>query len=1037
MISEKDIPALYQKLKPQIARDFRPVTVAIVAPGSTTSPNSVPWSSINFAGSSLADIASRNHNLLTGRDNDDHLQYVRQAGRSGVALIDVIARVRSPLDTRYRGDIAAYSTGLIINSYDDTAAAYLPLEVDASTIKLYPSANAALGLTVASTGSITAAPGTATAHQFGYGTIGEMGYGSLWAGFAHSAMASVGNYALLQDSSGNTVLNSAAGSTVTIRQNNANRISFGSSSLWYSGLATLNTDNYASQLTGMHLGYDGSIDCRYLFTDQLHAKAFIADLEQALAGGQIISKSVTILHSNFTAPFPGLTSPLVVKDLPSAHGMQVFQANDFIRLRTFSRSGGGLDISDCWGQVTSPSDNADGTQNWTFTRTGTATYNTISFIAASSQSNTSSVSVIPSKPTGTLSGHLMLATVGYTGSPTVTEPSGWLPILTQAATGITQKVYYKIAGGSEPASYTWTFSPATNASASIATYSGAGFVVFIDTSSSQANSGTTSMSAPTVTPRTAADMLVFCGATANVRATPPAGMTERADAGVTAAGSYIADVLLSSGSATGTKTATLASSSNSAAAQILLMASYSALSTEAGAMAPLSTVEADAIVLDYGVSGNGYAEVNAIDGIYGANSPYYQIVTWTTHPTNVTLRMRLGNLSGVTDSVFGSFSGVYGLYTSNGYFKGKAAFGSGSNIILDSNGAAITLNNDITWGVSGSIATYKTVSIDSYQSYAFKDSSTYVAGLGGGKSTNKDVLILYNQQHDVDKEASVIIDSRFSSTGAGPTYDRPARLTLATSRWFPTLGVQHAATLEILSTSGNDDRITLTADAFYLNTTMLTANSGALAVAGNTTITGTLSATSSFGATKATLAPSSSGDIGLQITPHSSATADAIRIDSADTGASNFGPFLSVGRNTNASGAGGWIRLYTKSGSTGDLWVDNSGNVRVGAATGNSNDTGGTVVGTQSSSLTAKNIIGSTISPRDALMNILAATKALRRFTYKNGSFDNQEFDGVVIDYAPRYGMDNGKSLNSITLFNDLILSIQALSDRLEKLENN
>jgi len=171
MISEKDIPALYQKLKPQIARDFRPVTVAIVAPGSTTSPNSVPWSSINFAGSSLADIASRNHNLLTGRDNDDHLQYVRQAGRSGVALIDVIARVRSPLDTRYRGDIAAYSTGLIINSYDDTAAAYLPLEVDASTIKLYPSANAALGLTVASTGSITAAPGTATAHQFGYGTI--------------------------------------------------------------------------------------------------------------------------------------------------------------------------------------------------------------------------------------------------------------------------------------------------------------------------------------------------------------------------------------------------------------------------------------------------------------------------------------------------------------------------------------------------------------------------------------------------------------------------------------------------------------------------------------------------------------------------------------------------------------------------------------------------------------------------------------------------------------------------------------------------
>ena len=31
----------------------------------------------------------------------------------------------------------------------------------------------------------------------------------------------------------------------------------------------------------------------------------------------------------------------------------------------------------------------------------------------------------------------------------------------------------------------------------------------------------------------------------------------------------------------------------------------------------------DLIVLDYGKSGNGFYEVNAIDGLYAANSPYH------------------------------------------------------------------------------------------------------------------------------------------------------------------------------------------------------------------------------------------------------------------------------------------------------------------------------------------------------------------------------------------------------------------------------
>jgi len=125
---------------------------------------------------------------------------------------------------------------------------------------------------------------------------------------------------------------------------------------------------YVSQTTGWRIDSTGGADFRYLFVDELHAKAFIADLEQALAGGQIISKSVAMLGADFTAPAAGGTATLTVRDLPSAPNMAVFQSGDIVRLRTFNRSGGSLTIADCWGVVTAYADQPNGTQTWTFTR---------------------------------------------------------------------------------------------------------------------------------------------------------------------------------------------------------------------------------------------------------------------------------------------------------------------------------------------------------------------------------------------------------------------------------------------------------------------------------------------------------------------------------------------------------------------------------------------------------------------------------------------------------------------------------------------
>ncbi len=131
------------------------------------------------------------------------------------------------------------------------------------------------------------------------------------------------------------------------------------------------TDNYASQLTGWRATYAGEADFRYLFVDEMHAKSFIADLEQALAGGQIICKSVAMVASAFTVPAASGTATLRVRDLPSAANMAVFVSGDIVRLRTFSRSGGSLTIADAWGVVTSYADGTggnEGTQTWTFTR---------------------------------------------------------------------------------------------------------------------------------------------------------------------------------------------------------------------------------------------------------------------------------------------------------------------------------------------------------------------------------------------------------------------------------------------------------------------------------------------------------------------------------------------------------------------------------------------------------------------------------------------------------------------------------------------
>ena len=173
------------------------------------------------------------------------------------------------------------------------------------------------------------------------------------------------------------------------------------------------------------------------------------------------------------------------------------------------------------------------------------------------------------------------------------------------------------------------------------------------------------------------------------------------------------------------------------------------------------------------------------------------------------------------------------------------------------------------------------------------------------------------------------------------------------------------------------------------------------------------------------------------------ASATQVNIFATDIG-NTLGPFVSIGHNNNSSTpSAGVLLLANLSGTSYRHWVDAAGLLRIHTANPtNANDTAGTVVGAQTSMAAAKHISDGLAPITEVLTSIQhAAAQAVKRFTYRSGSFNGQEFEGVVTDLAPRYGMDRdaahpaGKSLNEITLLGDLLRAVAYLAERVERLE--
>jgi len=129
----------------------------------------------------------------------------------------------------------------------------------------------------------------------------------------------------------------------------------------------IETNNYVSETTGWKGTYAGAFDVRSLYTDELIAKTFIADIDLALLSGTMVSKSITQVSRNFTVPAIDNTSILYVEALPGFPTSQAFESGDWVRLQVIDRTGGGLTWLKVYGQVTNFVDDGDGEQHWTYT----------------------------------------------------------------------------------------------------------------------------------------------------------------------------------------------------------------------------------------------------------------------------------------------------------------------------------------------------------------------------------------------------------------------------------------------------------------------------------------------------------------------------------------------------------------------------------------------------------------------------------------------------------------------------------------------
>lgn len=122
----------------------------------------------------------------------------------------------------------------------------------------------------------------------------------------------------------------------------------------------------------------------------------------------------------------------------------------------------------------------------------------------------------------------MVACVAMRVVEAITPPPGWTSLVSDNQSITKGEIFYKLAGASEPSSYTWSWTTAATNSAAIHTYRDINPVPTIYDTAKGSNAQTDPIQAPSVT-TTVADSWLYCAFYSQGNATwgVPSGMTQR------------------------------------------------------------------------------------------------------------------------------------------------------------------------------------------------------------------------------------------------------------------------------------------------------------------------------------------------------------------------------------------------------------------------------------------------------------------------------------------------------------------------------
>lgn len=298
----------------------------------TNHSGSLSWARLNKAGSALTDIVSRGHAQLTGLTGDDHAQYVHVS----------VAR-----------DISA--------THNFTNA---------------------VGFT---------SPDTNAGFAMGRAWVGNVGYDD-WAGFAHRAMASAGNYALIQHRSSGTILNGPPNTAVAHRINNSDVMAMNVDRLMPAGSILKDLGDYNRKW-------------RTLFAAELYVETLVAQSVLATIGGRIIVAPTVKLIADVNS-----SQTTIDTDYSS------FFLNDYIYFATAPGGIAQIEVMKC----TSSASAITGGYRYSVTRNldGTGANSWVAGDAAVSLGNSTSKGYIELTSTSTIHNHLGPTITIYSRSAT-------------------------------------------------------------------------------------------------------------------------------------------------------------------------------------------------------------------------------------------------------------------------------------------------------------------------------------------------------------------------------------------------------------------------------------------------------------------------------------------------------------------------------------------------------------------------------------------------------------------------------------------